>query len=155
MLAPKREQASKMRKVVAFSALFLAVVITACPALAIDKCPINDAAIMQAGGYALAAEAAVKAASGCEGSYKMLSACQIGSSGDVALAGIVRARCEPLFMGKANRGMKAAYRKKLTGCARIAKRHEGTMYLGLAAVCEARAARNFARKYAKSSRAAH
>ncbi len=81
-----------MRKVVAFSALFLAVVITACPALAIDKCPINDATIMQAGGYALAAEAAVKAASGCEGSYKMLSACQIGSSGDVALAGIVRAR---------------------------------------------------------------
>jgi hypothetical protein len=144
-----------MRKVVAFSVLFLPLTIVSPPAFATDQCPINEAAITQAGSYALAAEAAVKAASGCEGSYKMLSACQIGSSGDVALAGIVRARCEPLFMGKANRGMKAAYRKKLTGCARIAKRHEGTMYLGLAAVCEARAARNFARKYAKSSRAAH
>jgi hypothetical protein len=144
-----------MRKVVAFSALFLAIVTTASPALAAEQCPINDAAITQAGGYALAAEAAVKAASSCEGSYKMLSACQIGSSGDVALAEIVRGKCEPLFMGKANRGMKTAYKKKLTGCTRIAKRHEGTMYIGLAAVCEARAARNFPRKYTKSSRAAH
>jgi hypothetical protein len=53
-----------------------------------------------------------------------------------------------LFIGKAGPGLLKAYKKKQAGCARIAKK-EGTMYLGLAAVCEARAARNFARKYAK------
>jgi len=128
--------------------LIVALVITASPALAAEQCPITDAAIAQAGGFANAVEAAVSAAPECERAFKVLDACQLGSSGDVALAGIVRGKCEPLFVGKAGPGALKAYKKKQAGCARIAQK-EGTMYLGLAAVCEARAARNFARKYMK------
>jgi len=128
--------------------LIVALVITASPALAAEQCPITDAAIAQAGGYANAVEAAVSAAPDCERAFEALDACQLGSSGDVALSDIVRGKCEPLFIGKAGPGVLKAYKKKQAGCARIVKK-EGTMYLGLAAVCEARAARNFARKYAK------
>ncbi len=117
---------------------------------AAEQCPITDAAITQAGSYVAAVEAIVKSAPDCERAYKTLEICQLGSSGDNALSDIVRDKCEPLFLGKESRGVKAAYKKKLTGCERIAKQNEGTMYLGLAAVCQARAARDFARKYAKA-----
>ncbi len=120
------------------------------PSFATEQCPINDAAITQAGSYVAAVEVVVKSAPDCERAYKTLEICQLGSSGDNALSDIVRKKCEPLFLGKASRGVKAAYKKKLTGCERIAKQNEGTLYLGLAAVCQARAARDFARKYAKA-----
>jgi hypothetical protein len=128
--------------------LIVALIITASPTFAAKQCPITDAAISQAGGYTNAVEAIVKSAPDCERAFKVLDACQLGSSGDVALSEIVRGKCEPLFIGKAGPGALKAYKKKQAGCARIAKK-EGTMYLGLAAVCEARVARNFARKYAK------
>lgn len=127
----------------------IASAITGSPTLAAEQCPINDAAIAQAGSYVAAVEAVVKSAPDCERAYKTLEICQLGSSGDNALSDIVRDKCEPLFLGRASRGVKAAYKKKLTGCERIAKQNEGTLYLGLAAVCQARAARDFARKYAK------
>jgi len=125
------------------------VAINVSPALAAEQCPITDAAITKAGSYVAAVEAIVKSAPDCERAYKTLEICQLGSSGDNALSDIVRKKCEPLFLGNASRGVKAAYKKKLAGCERIAKQNEGTMYLGLAAVCQARAARDFARKYAK------
>jgi hypothetical protein len=137
-----------MRNISVFSALLITFSVLVSPALAAEQCPITDAAIAQAGGYANAVEAAVSAAPDCERAFKVLDACQLGSSGDVALSDIVRGKCEPLFIGKAGPGVLKAYKKKQAGCARIVKK-EGTMYLGLAAVCEARAARNFARKYAK------
>lgn len=133
-----------------FAILFISTAITASPALAADQCPITDAAITQAGSYVAAVEVVVKSAPDCERAYKTLEICQLGSSGDNTLSEIVREKCEPLFLGKASRGVKAAYKKKLTSCERIAKQNEGTMYLGLAAVCQARAARDFARKYAKA-----
>ncbi len=61
----------------------------------------------------------------------------------------MRAKCEPLFIHKAGPGMLKACKRKQTGCAQIAKKNEGTMYLGLAAVCQAKASRDFARKFAK------
>ena len=131
------------------TALIVVLIAIASPALAAEQCSINDTAITQAGSYVAAVEAVVKSAPDCERAYKTLEICQLGSSGDSALSDIVRDKCEPLFLGKASRGVKAAYKKKLTGCERIAKQNEGTMYLGLAAVCQARAARDFARKYAK------
>lgn len=146
---PKHESVFQMHKIAGFTAQSIAFIITAFPALAAEQCPVTDAAIVQAGGYANAVEAVVKSVPDCERAFKILEACQLGSSGDVALAEIVRGKCEPLFLGKASRGVKAAYKKKHIGCAKIAKKHEGTLYLGPAAVCEARAARNFARKYAK------
>jgi hypothetical protein len=130
-------------------ALFLATLLAASPATATEQCHVNDAAITQAGGYGNAVEVAVKTAPGCERAFKTLDACQLGSSWDNALSDIVRAKCEPLFIGKANAGTLRAYKRKQAGCAQIAKKNEGTMYMVLAAVCQARAARDFARKYAK------
>jgi hypothetical protein len=132
-----------------FVALFLATLLAASPATATEQCHVNDAAITQAGGYGNAVEVAVKTAPGCERAFKTLDACQLGSSWDNALSDIVRAKCEPLFIGKANAGTLRAYKRKQAGCAQIAKKNEGTMYMVLAAVCQARAARDFARKYAK------
>ena len=130
-------------------ALLLASAVAASSATAAEDCPVNEAAITNAGGYGNAGEAAVKAAPDCERAFKTLDACQLGSSWDNALSEIVRAKCEPLFIGKASAGTMKAYKRKQAGCAQIAKKNEGTMYMGLAAVCQARAARDFARKYAK------
>lgn len=129
--------------------LLLVVLIAASPTLAAEQCPINDAAIMQAGSYVAAVEAIVKSAPDCERAFKALDACQLGSSGDNALSEIVRGKCEPLFIHKAGPGALKAYKRKQAGCAQIAKKNEGTMYLGLAAVCQAKASRDFARKFAK------
>ncbi len=138
-----------MRKALLFLVVPLVAMTAISPVFAADQCPINDAAITQVGSYVAAVEAAVSAAPDCERAYKTLDACQLGSSGDNALSEIVRAKCEPLFIHKAGPGALKAYKRKQAGCAQIAKKNEGTMYLGLAAVCQARAARDFARKYAK------
>jgi hypothetical protein len=130
-------------------ASLIAFATIASPALAAEQCPINDAAIMQAGSYVAAVEAIVKSAPDCERAYKTLEVCQLGSSGGNALSAIVRGKCEPLFIHKAGPGMLKAYKRKQTGCAQIARKNEGTMYLGLAAVCQAKASRDFARKFAK------
>jgi hypothetical protein len=118
-------------------------------AIAAEPCAVDDKAVEQAGGYGNAVEAAVRAATTCEGSYRTFAACQLGSSGDNALAEIVLGKCEPLFMRKVGPAAKAAYKKALVRCDRIAERNEGTMYQGLAAVCRAGAARDFARKYSR------
>jgi len=138
-----------MRKTRSFAALLVTVVLATSPATAAEECHVSEVAITQAGGYGLAVEAAVKAAPDCERAFKTLDACQLGSSWDNALSESVRAKCEPLFIGKASAGTMKAYKRKQAGCAQIAKKNEGTMYMGLAAVCQARAARDFARKYAK------
>ena len=111
------------------------------------KCPVDDAAAEKAGGYATAVEAALKAATDCQRAYQTLAACQLGSSRDNALADIVRSKCEPLFMGKASAATKRAYKKALARCDRIAEKNEGTMYQSFAAICQARAARDFASRY--------
>lgn len=138
-----------MPKMLKFVAVLLASAITASSVLAAEQCHVREVEITNAGGYGNAVEVAVKAAPDCERAFKTLDACQLGSSWDNALSEIVRAKCEPLFIGKANAGTMRAYKRKQAGCAMIAKKNEGTMYMGLAAVCQARAARDFARKYAK------
>ena len=77
-----------MYKTTAVAAFLIASTTAASPALAADQCPINDAAIAQAGGYANAVEAIVKSAPDCERAYKTLEICQLGSSGDNALSDI-------------------------------------------------------------------
>jgi hypothetical protein len=136
-----------MRKTAAFAVLFIAVTAFGAPVMAVEKCSVGDAAAEKAGGYANAVEAAVKDASNCERAYKTLAACQLGSSADNALADIVQSKCEPLFMGKASPATKKAYKKAQDRCNKIAEKNEGTMYQGFAAVCQAGAARDFARKY--------
>ena len=140
-------QRSRLRPLLAAALIIgLAATDPAVRVLAAEACPVDDKAVEQAGGYGKAVEAAVKAGSTCERSYQTFVACQLGSSGDNALAEIVQGKCEPLFIGKVSPAGKAAYKKAQARCNRIAEKNEGTMYQGLAAVCRAGAARNLARK---------
>src|SRR5271169_6600502 len=117
--------------------------------MAIEACPVDDAAVENAGGYGRAVEAVVRSAPNCERAYQVLEVCQMGSSGDNALAAIVQSKCDPLFMDKASRGAKNAYKAAQDRCNKIAEKNEGTMYQGLAAVCRAKASRDRARKYSR------
>ena len=114
-----------------------------------ETCPIGDAQAEKAGGYANAVEAALNEAPNCAQAFTTLSACQLGSSADNALSDIVRAKCEPLFMNAVGPAAKQAYRRALKRCDRVAERNEGTLYQGLAAVCQAKTARDYARKYGR------
>jgi hypothetical protein len=73
----------------------LAAICSSRPAIAIEKCPINDTDIGNAGSYAKAVAAAVRNALNCERSYGMLEACQLGSTADNAIADRVQSKCEP------------------------------------------------------------
>ncbi len=136
------------------SGLYAAFVLVACalaaPALAAEKCPISDEAIAKAGGLANAVTAAVKTEFSCEGAYRVLDLCQLGSTADNALSDMVLTKCEPRFLPKALPATKAAYEKARAKCSKIAAK-DGTMYQGQAAVCLARAGRDFARKYGTKS----
>lgn len=132
-------------------ALF-AVFAFATPVLAAaEKCPISDGAEAKAGGLHQAIEAAMKAEFSCEGAYRILELCQLGSSGDNAFSAIVLKKCEPRFLPKALPATKAAYEKARAKCNKVAEKNEGSMYQSQAAVCIARSGRDFARKYGTKS----
>jgi hypothetical protein len=120
------------------------------PALAAEKCPIGDEAATKAGGFANAVTAAVKAEFSCEGAFRVLDLCQLGSTADNALSDMVLAKCEPRFLPKASPAITADYEKARAKCSKIAAK-DGTMYQGQAAVCVARTGRDFARKYGTKS----
>jgi hypothetical protein len=136
-----------MRHLLAVTLIGLTVADPSAQVMAAEACPVDDQAVEKVGGYVNAVEAVVKAGSTCERSYQTFVACQLGSSGDSALAEIVQGKCEPLFLGDASPATKRAYKKAQVLCDQIADKSQGTMYLGLAAVCRAGAARDFARKY--------
>ncbi|MFI5015684.1 MAG: hypothetical protein ACHQAY_25385 [Hyphomicrobiales bacterium] len=120
------------------------------PAIASEKCPVNDTDPEKAGSYVKAVEAAVLNAPNCERAYRILEACQLGSTADNTLADMVQSECERMFMDKADAAVKKAYKRAQVRCERIAERNSGTMYQSFAAVCLARAARDFARKYSSA-----
>ena len=140
-------KALRTRKMVALAVLLIAIVAFDAPVTAVEKCQVDEAAAEKAGGYANAVEAAVKDASNCERAYDTLAVCQLGSSADNALAEIVQTKCESVFMDKVSPATKKAYEAAQRRCDEIAQKNDGTMYQGFAAVCRARAARDFARKY--------
>lgn len=133
-----------------FAAIAL-LVASGASAFAAEQCPVSDAAISKAGGYPQAVTAAMKTEFSCEGAYRILELCQLGSSGDNALSDIVLSKCEPRFLPKAVAATKAAYEKARAKCNKIAEKNEGSMYQSQAAVCIARSGRDFARKYGTKS----
>jgi hypothetical protein len=116
------------------------------PALAEAACPVSDDEAAKAGGYAAAVEKAVAEAPDCLTAYRRLQLCQLGSSADNALGAAARGKCEALFLPKARPPVKKAYGAALKRCDRIAEGNTGSMYQSFAALCQARAARDFARK---------
>jgi hypothetical protein len=144
-----RAKCGQGRSVGAFAALAVAVAVFNSPAMAAQKCQVGDKAVEKAGGYANAVRAAVQDAPTCEAAYSVLEACQLGSSGDNALDDIVQSKCTILFMNKTNLTTRKTYQAALHHCDQIAVKNEGTMYQGFAAVCRAKAARDFARTYSR------
>ncbi|HEY8334620.1 MAG TPA: hypothetical protein VIQ05_12575 [Tardiphaga sp.] len=133
------------RMIAAFAALLVAVVAFGAPARA-DQCTVGGGD-QNAASFAGAVTTAIKTAWSCEGAYKILETCQLGSSGDNALSEIVLSKCEPRFKAKATAAVMAAYQKARDKCNQIAEKNQGSMYQGQAAVCLARAGRDFAGKY--------
>ena len=129
---------------------FLALLLAASAggaALAADTCPVSDADTDKAGSYLEAISAIIRDAPDCHKAASLLQACQLGSSGDNALADAVQAKCEPLFLGKAAAATKKTYKATLARCDKIAETHSGSMYQSQAAICRADASASFARKY--------
>jgi hypothetical protein len=128
-------------------ALALLAAIASCGSVhAEPQCAIGDAEAEKAGGYIAAVKAAVAEAPDCDQAYAALEACQLGSSADNPLSDLVLAKCEPAFLPKASAATKMAYKKAQAVCNKIAETESGSMYQSFAAVCLARASRDFARK---------
>jgi hypothetical protein len=136
-----------MCKRTALLVLFTSVAAFATPVSAVETCSVGSIEVEKAGGYGRAVEAAVKAASNCDQAYQVLEDCQLGSSGDNALADIVQSKCESVFKREASATAKKAYKSAQRRCDEIAEKNEGSMYQGFAAICRAKAARDLARKH--------
>jgi hypothetical protein len=133
------------RNVVVVAALLLATAAFSTTAVAAEKCPVGDSG---ASNFQAAVTTAVKTAWSCSGAYQILETCQLGSTADNALSDMVLSKCEPMFVPKATPAIKSAYQKARETCSQIAVKNQGSMYQGQAAVCRAKAGRDFARKYA-------
>jgi hypothetical protein len=131
----------------AVRALVLVAALACCgPAFCETSCPVGDDEAARAGGYLAAVEKAIAAAPDCPTAFRRLELCQLGSSGDNALSDVARGKCEPLFLPSAKPAIKKGYAAALKRCDRIAEGNSGSMYQSFAAVCQARAARDFAAK---------
>jgi hypothetical protein len=129
-----------------------ALLLIALPAAAIDACPVGESDIDKAGSYVAAVEALIGGARDCDTAFKRLEACQLGSSGDNALATLVQAKCEPMYREHRGAAAKKAYEAAQKRCDSIALKNSGSMYQSFAAVCRAGAARDFAHRSARRIR---
>jgi hypothetical protein len=130
---------------VALTAVMMAVGVGA-PAWSAEQCTIGGGD-KNASGFADTVTAAIKTAWSCGGAYRILETCQFGTSADNALSQIVLSKCEPMFAPKASPAVRTAYDKARDKCNQIVVKNQGSMYQSQAAVCLARAGRDFARKY--------
>ncbi len=139
-----------MRKADLAVLILFAAVSNCAPAIALEKCPVDDAQTEKAGSYVQAVEAAVRDAPTCDRAFRTLEGCQLGSSADNPLSDIVKSKCEAHFLDKVDAAKKKAYKKALDRCNKIAEKNTGTMYQSFAAVCQAGVSRDFAHKYSSA-----
>jgi len=136
----------RKNRIGALAALALALSLASPGADAAPKCSVGDAEAEKAGGIAAAVEAALRAAPDCDRAYATLAECQLGSSGDNALADIVVEKCEADFKPSAGAALLKSYQKAQRRCEKLAHDNSGSLYQSFAAVCLARAARDFSHK---------
>jgi hypothetical protein len=118
----------------------------AAPGFALEGCPVGDEDAGVAGGYVAAVQKAVSGAPDCPASFHVFETCQLGSTQDIALSNIVRDKCEPLFLPDIKPAVKKAYAEALKHCDEVAESQTGSMYQSFAALCQAKASRDFAAK---------
>jgi hypothetical protein len=145
-MRPSKIRRTSVDNITASTLALLLVFTFAGKVAAAESCPVTDKDIEKASSYMDAVVLRVQEAGNCNAAFRLARACQFGTSGDNQLDDIVRSKCEPLFLPRASLAIKAAYKKALRKCDRIAERNEGTMFMSFAAVCRAGAARDFAQR---------
>jgi hypothetical protein len=107
------------------------------------KCPAGDAPIFAED---------LRAAPNCEAAHKRHDACSWGSSGDVALSGVVIEKCEAVFLGRLTPAQKRNYEARQQRCSDKYAREDGSMAVAEAALCAEAVAVSFARNAAAAGR---
>jgi hypothetical protein len=118
----------------------------AAPGMANDTCPLDSSNLDDL-------QAAITAAPSCSEAYRLLTACSLGATGDVALAEPAIKACENDFLAKLPTGAKRAYAAKRKVCRNRYARKEGSMYVSFAVMCEAQVAADYSRQAKKSTAA--
>jgi hypothetical protein len=93
--------------------------------------------------------AAVKAASSCDASMKVLEACQMGSTADVQFGDAVEKKCEATFLPRLKTPQKRAYQGQLGRCDEKYADKQGTMWRSATVTCRAAVSQRYAHRMAK------
>ena len=96
-------------------------------------------------------EEALKGAPSCDAAFEVFSLCMMGATSDVAMSGIVIAKCEQDFVPKLSKAQQRAYEKATDRCERKSAQYGGgSESRAMAALCEAEVARSHARRWRKA-----
>ena len=113
----------------------------AAPAMAAD-CPVSD--------FDQASDR-VAAAPSCDAAMQLLMACQMGSSGDVAISLIVIKKCEADFLPSLGAAARRGYDRKVGACGKNFAGEGGTLFQSIRAICAAQVAHDYARRAGKGN----
>jgi len=112
------------------------------PALAMD-CPTSDYDQV---------EKLITDAPSCDASMQLLMACQLGSSGDVALSLIVIKKCEGDFLASLSERTRRGYERTVGACGAEFAGQSGTMFQAIRAICAAELAHAYASRAARAKK---
>jgi len=88
----------------------------------------------------------------CDASMRLLMACQLGSSGDVALSLIVIKKCEGDFLVSLTDRARRDYERKVGTCGDKFANESGTLFQSIRAICAADVAHAYAIRAAKAKK---
>ena len=97
-------------------------------------------------------EKRVTDAPSCDASMQLLMACQLGSSGDVALSLIVIKKCEVDFIASLSNRAHRGYERKVGACDDKSANESGTLFQSIRAICAAGVAHSYAIRAAKAKK---
>lgn len=115
-----------------------ALMISGAVAYAAKECPIEPFDLDKA-------QQAIEKAASCQAAYELMNACRTNAGGDVAMAQVVIAKCEKVFVTRGDNPTMRTYRQEREACVRKYAKSQGTMYASFQATCQARAAVRAAR----------
>ena len=104
------------------------------PALAMD-CPVS--------GFDEVGDRVTEAPT-CDAAMQLLTACQMGSSADVAVSLIVIEKCEGDFLSSLDHRARRGYERKVGACGKNFSGEGGTLFQSIRAICAAQVAHDYA-----------
>lgn len=91
-------------------------------------------------------EQAINASSSCSSAFRILEACQRGSSGDVRIARKVVAKCEAQFSAELTSAQRSQYLSEKQACVRKHAGKQGVEFQSFSGFCEAELALKYSRR---------